>query len=65
MTKVHTWLFVDKISLITKDQTPAVEKATTKYAIFKVKSAKNERIERIEKMIYMWKIERIEKKLMK
>ena len=42
-------VFVDKLSLVTKSENPAVPKATTKYALFKTK--KNNNLEKIEVVI--------------
>lgn len=49
------WVEVDKISLVTKEHTPAVPKATTKFSFFKFMKPK--------KKIDMEKIEKLQKRL--
>jgi len=39
MTRVIQDVTVDKISLVSKDQKPAVEKAETRFALFKTKKS--------------------------
>jgi len=57
MSKNISWVVVDKISLVTKDEKPAVEKAETKFSIFKSfnfvqkKGADFEALDRIEKTL--------------
>ena len=54
MTYNIFWIDTNKISLVTNEHTPAVQKATTKYALFKFMTPKKkmskETIEKIEKI---------------
>ena len=60
-------VFVDKISLVTKSETPAVPKATTKFALFKTKKeTRQDRLEVVEqklkKSVFLSKVaERLQK----
>lgn len=58
MTKVHTNLYVEKISLVSKEKNPAVPSANVKYAVFKtVEKTAESQIERVEKSLNNWKID--------
>lgn len=46
---------VDKISLVTKDYTPAVPKATNKYAIFKIAKPRLEKLKKFVQWEPEWK----------
>ena len=64
MSKVHTNLFVEKISLVSKEQNPAVPLANTKYAVFKtVEKTDKIDVSKAEQSLQTWKIDDALKKL--
>jgi len=59
MSKNISWVVVDKISLVSKNEKPAIEKAETKFSIFKSFNFTNKKDDCFEIL------DKIEKKLQK